>query len=463
MSHGLFFVLVEGVPAPDSDEYEALAKNLVERGELRLPSGEYAKRLPAYSAMLALFQRILGERSWKDGVLAAQFLMALATTVLLALIAFRLGDARAGLLAGLLAALYSPYLYIQTLLLTETLLIILFATALWLYLNGVQAAGARAAACLAGAGVLLAAAALTRANALLLLIPFAVDAAWRKIPPAPASQDAAPAGPLRTERRLRRRVASVLLLVAPTMIACAAWAERNRQCMGAFTLSSSGGVNFYLGHNADYARTAGLGSADYGVSDRRRQQTGEGEISTDRFFYQQGRRFIVEHPVEALRNLGRKLVVFHSPVVSMNAPTATLVCVTALIVAGWGARRRGAMPPARRRWFHVFLCVAPLLFVVWVVVLMDTLRPWTGPAEIVPLGLMSLFVMRCVPGVRGLFIGLYATQLAVGLAFIPLARVRWTVDGLLIVALAVGVSRACAWFANPAPGKPPPPAQPDVR
>jgi hypothetical protein len=43
--------------------------------------------------------------------------------------------------------------------------------------------------------------------------------------------------------------------------------------------------------------------------------------------------------------------------------------------------------------------------------------------------------------IGGLIALLVASQWIVAVVFIPLERLRWTIDGLLIVALAVGVSR----------------------
>jgi hypothetical protein len=51
-----------------------------------------------------------------------------------------------------------------------------------------------------------------------------------------------------------------------------------------------------------------------------------------------------------------------------------------------------------------------------------------------------LLFLRTRPGIRGLMIGLFACQWAVAVAFIPLSRIRWVVDPVLIVAVGVGFS-----------------------
>src|SRR5262249_17843906 len=107
--------------SPDEREYIDLAVGLADRGELRLPSGEVAKRPPLYPAALSLIYRLQHEH-WYGATILLQAMLACINTVLIALIAGRLMDSRAGTIAGVAAALYAPYLYLETLFLSETLL-----------------------------------------------------------------------------------------------------------------------------------------------------------------------------------------------------------------------------------------------------------------------------------------------------------------------------------------------------
>jgi hypothetical protein len=84
--------------------------------------------------------------------------------------------------------------------------------------------------------------------------------------------------------------------------------------------------------------------------------------------------------------------------------------------------------------------------------------------DAVPLGLIALALLRSRPRVRGLLAGLFVSQLIVAVVFIPIERIRWTVDGILILAIAVGLSNLCEWLragpaeetAIPAPPRPSP-------
>jgi hypothetical protein len=87
--------------------------------------------------------------------------------------------------------------------------------------------------------------------------------------------------------------------------------------------------------------------------------------------------------------------------------------------------------------------------VVWLAVLWQTDRPWINPSMLVPVGLVSLLLLRTRPRVRSLFIALYLAEMLVAIYYIPLVRLRWTVDFLLIISIAIEVSRVCDWIQRP--------------
>jgi len=428
---GSVFVFMHLPTSPDEAEYIALGRSLATSGTLQSPGGEFAKRLPLYPAMLAACYALFGEERFENAVLAVQLLLAWATTLMLAWTARLLADVRAGIVAGLIAAPYAPFLFLQASFLTENLLLCLLSASTLAYLQHVRRSTSRGGRYwLIVTALLLGAASLTRPNALLLVLPFAGDAWFR-------------AGPWRA------RLARLIAIVLPAGIACAGWAVRNHACVGAYVLSTTGGLNFYLGHNPHYAEAPDLASADYAAFDRLRRETGQGEVEIDRRLYAEGWRYIASHPRETFLNLFRKLRVFHSPVVSMNAPTLLAIVQGAILLATWraGSIRRRFLE--RRPVMLTLIASFLLVLLIWPYLLLASSRPWTSPAELVPLGLMALLTLRSRPSFRGLFIGLYATQLLAGILFIPLARIRWTVDGLLIVALAVGVSNLCRWIESP--------------
>lgn len=444
-SHSFMYFAAEAPSSPDAEEYLALGRGLAETGELRLPDGGRAKRMPLYPLLIAAAARWQGPEVIDSAVLGIQSALALAATLLIAATAARLADDRAAIAAGIIAAMYAPYRYLQTIMLSETLVIFLMAAAVYLYvvwLDERLSPGSWAA--LAGAGTSLGLALLSRADAAVLAIPFVVDAASRR----------GPAG----VRMLRVGV------VAAVPIACTVgWGLRNADAVGAFCLSTNGGLNFFLGHNADYASRPDLAEADYGAFDRLRAG-GMSEIAADRELYRRGRTFIAEHPGEVVVNWVRKAQVWFAPHVVRTAPTT-------LLVIGWLAavpmlRRRTAAPPrdhgGPNRHEHrsdgprtgsfnkTAACAAAVLItLLWSIVLGDTYRPWASPVLVVPLGILALFFASKRCSIRMLLIGIVAAQMLVALAFIPIVRLRWSIDFVFIIALGVGLSHVLDGHASP--------------
>jgi hypothetical protein len=331
-----------------------------------------------------------------------------------------------------MAAVYSPRLLLQTSFLTETLLVFLVLLALWLYI-AVGIAGRSPvgrSTGLLGASLVLGLGVLTRANALLFIVPFVVDAACR-------------AG------SRRQRLTRVGLVLVPAMICACCWGVRNSRELGSFTLSSSGGLNFYLGHNAQYAINPGLGQdTDYQAYERLR---GEGltEVEADRSLYREGFAFLAANPGTTVSNVLRKTVVWLRASVRPAGPLTLIIGLGAVAVGGWGPWRRGRVAGVRRSVYLAVLAGLVGSALLWVLAPRISIVPWTTPQYVVPLGLIALLVLRGRLNVRGLLIGLFASQWAVAVAFIPLTRVRWVVDPILIVAIGVGFSRMCQWLSRP--------------
>lgn len=431
-----FFLLYpDQPPSPDEQEYLALADQLVESGQLRLPSGEVAKRMPLYPAMLALLRATQSPALWRNAALMLQTLLAGLTPIVIGLIAERLADSRAAFFAATVAALYAPYRFLQMSFLSETLLIFLTALALLVYIRLCARSGAaanssrRRLAGLCAVSVLLGAAALTRPDAILLLLPFAIDAV------------------LRAGGSAGRRILVAALIGCPALACTAGWAWRNHQSLGALAISSTGGLNFYLGHNAQYAERPGLGDgADYPAFDRLRQ-AGFSEREADRELFRRGWQFILSNPGRTVADSGRKVVVWLTPTIASTAPTLPLLILAYAVWLGRHGRRRGASPRSRLAW-TVAACLLPLLLIVWLIEMGLTHRPWVSPRFLVPLGLIAMILPRNRFGFRLLLGGLFAVQLVVAILFIPLSRLRWTVDHVLILALAVGLSSVCRWLSG---------------
>lgn len=394
--------------------------------------------MPLYPFLMSFVYRTQPADVWGNAVLVIQSFSAWCSTIMIALVAHRLADGRAGLIAGLIVALYAPFSYLQMSFLTENLLIFLLSGALLLYVTfglDSDSIGKRLLA-LFGVSLLLGFAVLTRANALLMLLPFGIDTVFRG-------------------GTIVQRSSRVAAIIIPALVCVSIWASRNHRELGVFTLSSVGGLNFYLGHNPDYADHPGLDRADYDIANRLRAERHFTELQADRHLYSLGFDFIRNHPAEAiLYNSFRKIRVWFSPSVPAYGPAAPLLICFVVSVAGWAKWRSGALTDRRLALYRIALFGIPLLVCLWLLQMSSFLRgrleiaplPFTTPLYILSIGVPALLFFRCRFRIAGLFVGLVVSQLAVAVTFIPLSRLRWTIDGLLIVAIAIGISNLCRWL-----------------
>ncbi len=447
---GYYFLRPDTPLSPDELEYAALAVSVAEDDRLALPPGatpdggelpgDVAKRMPLYPVLLSLIYRTQPSTLWINAALMMQTFLAWCNTLLIALIAARLADDRAGILAGILASLYAPLLFLQMSLLTETLLVFLLLSAILLYviagLRG-RSAVARLAA-LAGVSGLLGLAVLTRANAVVLLVPFAIDTVLRR------------GGA--TSRAVR-----VAIILVPALACAAGWGLRNQRAVGAFTLSTTGGLNFYLGHSAAYADNPGLDRADYNAAARlRAADPNLGEAAADRLLLERGLAFARENPSTTAMNGLRKLGVWLRPLIPSSGPMTPTLALAFVAIVGWRRFRQGRFRHRRLAVYRIALFAAPLLELYWLfqVTAFTLLEipgvpaplPLATPLYILSLGIPALVFLRTESRVRGLLAGVIASQLLVAIVFIPLVRIRWTVDAMLIIALAIGVANLCRWL-----------------
>ncbi len=417
--------------SPDEKEYLSLGVGLAQSGKLLLPSGELAKRMPLYPLLIAGVHQWQRAGAWQSAILLLQTFLAWCTVLLIALTAERLAEGRAALLAAIIAAFYSPYRLLQMSFLTETLLIFLFSLAVFLYVTaGIRhrSAAVRSAALL-GVSAAIGLAVLTRANALLFIAPFAIDTVLRC-------------------GSLKWRMARATMILLPVAACAVLWCSRNEDRVGRFTLSTIGGLNFYLGHNPGYAEDPNLAHADYQIFDRLQATEGLSEVQADERLFADGLEYIARNPGQAIVNTGYKLVVWLNPIVAPSAPTTVLLALGFLAFHGLRCERNHPATGLRRRLFLFSLIAFLPGLVLWLIVLFLTFQPWTTPLAVLPFGLIALALMRTELKVRGLFAGLFVSQLIVALVFIPLVRIRWTVDSILIIALAIGLSNLCRWLAG---------------
>jgi tetratricopeptide (TPR) repeat protein len=251
---------------------------------------------PLYAYLLALFLRTTAEPLLAIRLL--QVLLGSGACVLVALSAHRLsGDARAALLAGLLAAGYGPLVYYDVLILKESLGVFLIALFLLLVLMAAESGRPRRWAL---AGLVLGLFWLVRANAPLLALP---PLAWLGL------------------QRRGRALPAALAFTAAMLLAVAPLTARNLLVTGKPVLTiASGGWNLYAGNNP---QATGLYHAMPGVSADPRREAGTlvayaerqaGRPLTDAeasdWYVGETLRFVLGQPLQWLRLMLRKALIF---------------------------------------------------------------------------------------------------------------------------------------------------------
>jgi 4-amino-4-deoxy-L-arabinose transferase-like glycosyltransferase len=243
--------------------------SLILDGKAPLPPFEQA---PGYPYFVAAVYALFGHSP--TAVAGVQAVLDAAMCALVAVIGQRWFGARAGLIAGLLAAVYGPFIYFAAQMLPSTLFVFAVVAAL--------AAGAFAAATLAGC--LWAAALLVRSE-IVIAFPFVLFDAWTR------------------ERGALWKTAAPIVLCLATLVAL------NVEGSGTFVLlTTSDGVNLWLGNNP---HADGVNPFIYGplapVADEVRAQASTG-VEADRIFRQHALAFVRNEPGRALQLLWKKFL-----------------------------------------------------------------------------------------------------------------------------------------------------------
>lgn len=250
--------------------YHAWASAILHGPAAPLPPFEQS---PGYPYFIAAVYALFGQSA--TAVACVQAVLDAATCALLAIIGQRWFGARAGLIAGGLAAAYGPFIYFSAQMLPSTLFVFLSVAAL--------AAGAFAAATLAGC--LWAAALLVRSE-IVLALPFVFLDAWT-----------------------RSGRAALLKTAAPVALCIVTLVAFNAAGSGTFVLfTTSDGVNLWLGNNP---HADGVNPFIYGplesVADAVRAQS-RTSVDADRIFTRQALTFVRDQPGRALHLLWKKLL-----------------------------------------------------------------------------------------------------------------------------------------------------------
>jgi 4-amino-4-deoxy-L-arabinose transferase-like glycosyltransferase len=278
----------------DAATYNQWARRIVVNGDW-LGSDPFFMA-PLYPYFLAIIYSVFGESLL--AVRLIQSLLGSGTAVLVFLISERVfSSKKAGLVAGLLAAFYGPFLLSHNLLLVETLKVFLVTLAAWFFLIAKDDHRMR---WWIGGGLAIGGAVLCRASDFLLLLAVELWIIFFT------------GGDVR--KRALRAVAvaaSVALLVLPVTV-------RNYVVSGEFILiTSNGGLNFYLGNNPEaVGRYYNVDRLDLAndpdgrvyLEQTLNRQLRHSEVSG--IWFSRAMDFIVQQPGSFLRLLLRKLSLF---------------------------------------------------------------------------------------------------------------------------------------------------------
>jgi len=224
-----------GFMAPDSFEYESLARTLLHEG--RFAAGPAAaaqtRRTPGFPVLIASVYAL----GWEDprAIVGADILLSVLTVALGAWLAHRIGGERAAWIAGLLLALDPPSITASYRFLTDTPFTAVFLAAVSVALGLVldERPRARRSALF---GTLLAAAALTRPIGLFLAIPAAF---WLVL-----CGRRRPWGP-------RATVSALAAFALPWILMVGGWQVRNRVAASTFVASDGPAKFVYFSRGSD--------------------------------------------------------------------------------------------------------------------------------------------------------------------------------------------------------------------
>jgi 4-amino-4-deoxy-L-arabinose transferase-like glycosyltransferase len=241
---------------------------------------------PGYPAFLAAVFKLSGEGVAQT--IGANIAVSLLTVVVAYAIGLLLFDARAALLGAGALALWPGQVYFTSLTLSEPLFTLLFAAAVLLMLVVAREQRHRWAALIAF-GAVLAAATLTRGQALILL-PCAI-VVWSI------------AG---YRWRATLGWGALTLLVVCAMIT--PWTLRNWHALGnPVAVSTNTGPNFWIGHHDGATGRMAIGGEAPPLTERGDRTLSEWEAANDRLALREGLEYALTHPIDDLRLAGAKV------------------------------------------------------------------------------------------------------------------------------------------------------------
>lgn len=302
-------------PIVDARTYHDFACQLVD-GHYR-PNTPYYQP-PFFAYLLAAVYFVFGK-----SMLAAKFVLAVLgslTPLFCYLIGSRLFSRKTGIMAGLLAALYGPLLFLDSQFLPAGLATLLNTIFLWLLFRAMeQDRGSNWFFAGLWAGV----AAITVPN-ILFFLPFILFWLIDLYALLPSSSSGDGIGVMTggcpdkshvvrqkgIGQRTRLVISRFLLVVMGTACTIAPVVAHNYAASGRFTLiSHNGGLNFYIGNNLNADKTIAI-RPSFGWENLNKMPTRTGVFDTvaaDQFYYGKVFEYIVRHPGHFLRHLFQKI------------------------------------------------------------------------------------------------------------------------------------------------------------
>ncbi|MEX2245508.1 MAG: glycosyltransferase family 39 protein [Dehalococcoidia bacterium] len=238
---------------------------------------------PGYPAFLGGVFKLFGEGTWQTS--GANVALAAATIAVVYAIGALLFERRTAIIAAAALAVWPGQVYFSSLTLSEPLFTFLFALCVLLLLL-VPGVGAWRGAVVLAFGLAVAAATLTRGQAVVLLPLAAV--AWRM------------SGASWREALGWGFVTSVVLALALTP-----WVIRNERLLGSpVIISTNVGANLWFGHHE--GATGRMDPFDPPRADRALAQPAY-EVESDKKAMRKGLAYIVTHPIDEIRLSGAKV------------------------------------------------------------------------------------------------------------------------------------------------------------
>jgi tetratricopeptide (TPR) repeat protein len=287
-------------PTMDAGYYYALARQFA-NGHWSHPLGMPYWQPPLFSMALAIWMRIVGTAV--PSVKIGGLILGSVNCVLTMLLGRRVFGRTVGLVAGIAAALYGPLVYFDGELLTPTLQIFLNLSAILVLMKamGRDCKSRPITGLLATTGLLFGLSIVTRPDVALFVV---VASIWAALA-------------LRSEGT-GKAAAAVGLLIACAAIPAIPITIRNAVAgKDPALISTNGGINFYIGNNADYDRTVEIRPGPEWDALQRMPLKDNPRASSSqqsRWFYRKGLDFIAHQPVRWAGVTLKKLVVYLSAI-----------------------------------------------------------------------------------------------------------------------------------------------------